>query len=93
MVRSRVRVTNEGDAPRTLLAVSSLTLGGLPSPDVLDLHWADNDWLAECRWHAEPLRVRVPDLPRATHGRDGRGRVGYASRGSWSTDGTCRWGR
>ncbi len=92
VVRARVRVTNEGDAPRTLLAVSSLSLGGLPAPDALELHWADNDWLAECRWHQEPLRVRVPDLHRAAHGRDSRGRVGYASRGSWSTDGQLPMG-
>ncbi|MEO3754448.1 alpha-galactosidase [Streptomyces sp. B6B3] len=86
VVRARVRISNEGDAPRTLLAVSSLTLGGLPAPDALDLHWADNDWLAECRWRQEPLRARLPAL-HPGHGPDGRGRTGYASRGSWSTDG------
>ncbi|WP_243745032.1 glycoside hydrolase family 36 protein [Streptomyces hainanensis] len=87
VVRSRVRVTNEGTAPVTLLAVSSLTLGGLPAPDALDLHWAENDWLAECRWRHEPLRARVPDLNRARNAADSRGRIGVASRGSWSTDG------
>ncbi|MDT0317038.1 alpha-galactosidase [Streptomyces millisiae] len=87
VVRSRTRVTNEGPNPVTLLAVSSLSLGGLPSPDVLDVYWAENDWLAECRWRHEPLRTRVPDLSRARNQKDSRGRVGYASRGSWSTDG------
>ncbi|WP_243741330.1 glycoside hydrolase family 36 protein [Streptomyces sp. 8K308] len=87
VVRSRVRVTNEGTDPVTLLAVSSLTLGGLPSPEALDLYWAENDWLAECRWRHEPLRTRVPDLNRARNAADSRGRVGYASKGSWSTDG------
>jgi alpha-galactosidase len=87
VVRGRVRVTNHGTAPQTLYAVSSLTLGGLPSPGALRLHWADNDWLAECRWHDEPLRVRLPDLNLAMHGHDSRGRVAYASKGSWPSDG------
>ncbi|MFD5321865.1 alpha-galactosidase [Streptomyces sp. NPDC127098] len=87
VVRSRTRVTNEGPNPVTLLAVSSLTLGGLPSPDALEVYWAENDWLAECRWRHEPLRDRVPDLSRARNAADSRGRIGYASRGSWSTDG------
>lgn len=87
VVSARVAVRNEGTAPVTLLAVSSLVLGGLPAPGALELRWADNDWLAECRWHATPLRERVPDLNRRAHERDPRGRFGLASRGSWSTDG------
>jgi alpha-galactosidase len=87
VVRGQVRVGNEGEARQVLHAVSSLTLGGLPAPEALDLHWAENDWLAECRWRQEPLRRRLPDLHRAVHERDSRGRVGYASRGSWSSAG------
>ncbi|WP_374100635.1 alpha-galactosidase [Streptomyces sp. 7-21] len=86
-VRSRVRLVNEGEAPLVLLAVSSLTLGGLPSPAALDVRWADNDWLAECRWRREPLRARLPDLHRAVHDHDGRGAVVLAGQGSWPTAG------
>ncbi|WP_193317879.1 MULTISPECIES: glycoside hydrolase family 36 protein [Streptomyces] len=92
VVRSRVRVTNEGPAPLTLLDVPALCLGGLPSADDLDLWWADNDWLAEARWATQPLRERLPDLNFGLHARDGRNRVGYASRGSWSTDGHLAMG-
>ncbi|MFD7509827.1 glycoside hydrolase family 36 protein [Streptomyces sp. NPDC059853] len=87
VVRGSVTVTNEAAGPRTLYAVSSLTLGGLPSPGDLELHWAENDWLAECRWRREPLRRRVPDLNHALHRQDPRGRVAYSGRGSWPTDG------
>lgn len=87
VVRAQVHVTNEGMEPVTLLAVSSLTLGGLPAPDDLDLHGADNDWLAECRWRRRPLREHLPDLHRAAHEHDSRGRIGFSSRGSWTTDG------
>ncbi|MGW0982904.1 alpha-galactosidase [Streptomyces xiamenensis] len=87
VVRGSVTVTNEASEVRTLYAVSSLTLGGLPDPADLDLHWAENDWLAECRWRSEPLRRRVPDLNHALHRQDARGRVAYSSRGSWPTDG------
>ncbi len=87
VLRARADVRNEGTEAVTLLAVSSLALGALPAPDGLDLHWADNDWLAECRWRQAPLRAHLPDLnPRRARARR-RGRFGLAGRGSWSTDG------
>ncbi|MDT0344411.1 alpha-galactosidase [Streptomyces sp. DSM 44938] len=92
VVRAWVEIGNEGPGPLTLLAVSSLALGGLPAPGELDLHWADNDWLAECRWHRRPLREALPDLNRGAHERDSRGRFGLGSRGSWSTDGHLAMG-
>ncbi|MCZ0998875.1 hypothetical protein O1M63_13270 [Streptomyces mirabilis] len=76
VLRARVRIRNDGDAPVTLRSVSSLLLGALPSPNVLDVHRARNDWLAECRWHAEELRESVPDVGRAFHGHDGRAGCG-----------------
>ncbi|ALV32124.1 hypothetical protein [Streptomyces sp. CdTB01] len=63
-LRSRVRLVNEGRVPLRLESVWSLALGGLADGalDGLTLHWADNDWLAECRWRRSPFRD-------AAHGR------------------------
>ncbi|MFI0818217.1 alpha-galactosidase [Streptomyces sp. NPDC021098] len=87
VLRSEVRLTNEGADPLVVQAVPSLVLGGLPSPDALDVHWAHNEWLAECRWAAVPLRDRIVDVSRAAHGRDSRAALILGSVGSWPTDG------
>lgn len=88
-VRSQVRLVNEGNTPLQLESVSTLTLGGIADAagalDGLTLHWADNDWLAECRWRAAPLRDHVVPLSRAAHGHEGRGCFERYSQGSWST--------
>ncbi|MFF4346567.1 alpha-galactosidase [Streptomyces sp. NPDC001530] len=87
VLRSRVRLRNDADTPVTVRSVSSLLLGALPSPDVLDVHRARNDWLAECRWYGEELRESVPDVGREFHEHDGRAGMRLAGRGSWPTDG------
>ncbi|HET6859964.1 MAG TPA: alpha-galactosidase [Streptomyces sp.] len=87
VVRSEVRLRNEGAGPLIVQSVSSLLLGGLPSPDALDVHRARNDWLAECRWTEEPLRERVADIGREVHEHDSRACMAVCSRGSWPTDG------
>nr|WP_232838341.1 alpha-galactosidase [Streptomyces geranii] len=88
-LRSQVRLVNEGVAPIRLESVSSLTLGGIADADGeldgLTLHWADNDWLAECRWQHAPYRDHVVDLNRFAHGHAGRGCFERYSQGSWST--------
>ncbi|MFF3847717.1 alpha-galactosidase [Streptomyces sp. NPDC002328] len=88
-LRSRVRLVNEGSAPIRLESVSTLTLGGIVDAagglDGLTLHWADNDWLAECRWRQAPFRERVVPLSRSAHGHEGRGCFERYSQGSWST--------
>ncbi|MEU1482025.1 alpha-galactosidase [Streptomyces sp. NPDC005760] len=88
-LRSRVRLVNEGDTPLRLESVSSLTLGGITDErgglDALMLHWADNDWLAECRWRQAPFRRQVVPLSRFAHGHEGRGCFERSSQGSWST--------
>ncbi|MGW7164058.1 glycoside hydrolase family 36 protein [Streptomyces sp. NPDC054884] len=88
-LRARVRLVNEGDAPLRLESVTTLTLGGIAdadgSLDGLTLHWADNDWLAECRWRQAPFRDRVVPLSRSAHGHEGRGCFERYSQGSWST--------
>src|ERR687891_2568000 len=72
VLRSRVRLRNDGTRPLVVQSVSSLLLGGLPSPDALDVHRARNDWLAECRWYAEPLRDTVADINVGAHQHDSR---------------------
>ncbi|MEU3339413.1 alpha-galactosidase [Streptomyces sp. NPDC006668] len=86
-LRAQVRVVNEGESALRLESVSTLTLGGVAGGglDTLTLHWADNDWLSECRWRTAPFRDQVVDLSRSAHGRDGRGCFERFSQGSWST--------
>ncbi|MFE7838370.1 alpha-galactosidase [Streptomyces sp. NPDC057474] len=87
VVRSRVRLRNDGTGPVVVQSVSSLLLGGLPSSDVLDVHRARNDWLAECRWYAEPLRATVADISVDVHQHDSRAALALTGRGSWPSDG------
>ncbi|MEV0741852.1 glycoside hydrolase family 36 protein [Streptomyces sp. NPDC050549] len=88
-LRSRVRLVNEGAEPVRLESVTTLTLGGISDPgtgvDGLTLHWADNSWLAECRWHRTRFRDEAVPLNRAAHGHEGRGCFERYSQGSWST--------
>ncbi|MEU9306326.1 alpha-galactosidase [Streptomyces sp. NPDC048256] len=88
-LRSQVRLVNEGRAPLRLESVSTLAVGGIVDgsgvPDGLTLHWADNDWLAECRWRHSAFRDHVVPLSRAAHGHDGRGCFERYSQGSWSS--------
>lgn len=92
VLRSRVRLRNEGAEPLVVQSVSSLLLGGLPSPDALDVHRARNDWLAECRWRAEPLRETVADINVDVHQHDSRAALVLTGRGSWPTDGHLAMG-
>ncbi|MFF7885500.1 glycoside hydrolase family 36 protein [Streptomyces sp. NPDC020794] len=88
-LRARVRLVNEGAAPLRLESVTTLALGGISDADGgldgLTLHWADNDWLAECRWRQAAFRDEVVPLSRAAHGHEGRGCFERYSQGSWST--------
>ncbi|MFC8667559.1 glycoside hydrolase family 36 protein [Streptomyces sp. NPDC057199] len=87
VLRSRVRLRNDGGEPLVVQSVSSLLLGALPSPDSLDVHRARNDWLAECRWYTEPLRDTVTDIHVDVHQHDSRAALTLTGRGSWPTDG------
>lgn len=75
-LRSRVRLVNEGVDPLRLESVTTLTVGGILDADAgldgLTLHWADNDWLAECRWRQAEFRDQVVPLSRFAHGREAR---------------------
>ncbi|MGW0713067.1 glycoside hydrolase family 36 protein [Streptomyces sp. NPDC002643] len=92
VVRSRVRVRNDGGAPVTLRSVRSLLVGGLPAAEELVVARARNDWCAECRWYEEPLGGAVPDIHRALHGHGGRAGIRLAGSGSWPTDGHLAMG-
>ncbi|MFC1402891.1 MULTISPECIES: glycoside hydrolase family 36 protein [Streptacidiphilus] len=92
VLRSRVRLRNDGTTALRIESVSTLTLGGLGAPADFDLHWADNDWLAELRWRQAPLREQLVDLDRSAGGHDGRGCFERSSRGSWSTAGSLPLG-
>ncbi|MDH6622505.1 alpha-galactosidase [Streptomyces sp. LBL] len=87
VLRSRVRLRNEGTEPLVVQSVSSLLLGGLPAPGALEVHRARNDWLAECRWYTEPLRGTVADINGDVHQHDSRAALALTGRGSWPTDG------
>ncbi|WSU55325.1 alpha-galactosidase [Streptomyces sp. NBC_01092] len=87
VLRSRVRLRNDGAEPLVVQSVSSLLFGGLPAPDALDVLRARNDWLAECRWYTEPLRDTVVDIDLDVHQHDSRAALVLAGRGSWPTDG------
>ncbi|MEW1722174.1 glycoside hydrolase family 36 protein [Streptomyces sp. NPDC093109] len=86
-LRGEVLLRNEGGRPLVVQSVSSLLVGTLPSPDVLDVHRARNDWLAECRWYVEPLRDTVARLNHEAHEHDSRAALSLAGRGSWPSDG------
>ncbi|TDU02671.1 alpha-galactosidase [Streptomyces sp. 846.5] len=92
VLRSRVLLRNDSATTLRIESVSTLALGGLGSPADLDLHWADNDWLAELRWRQAPLREYLVDLDRSAGGHDGRGCFERSSRGSWSTAGSLPLG-
>jgi alpha-galactosidase len=81
-------VTNRSDAPVTITALSSLTLGFGHSEDELDrvlLSSARSEWLAENRWSEQPVRAVLPRLNLAFHRQDGRGHHAVTSHGAWST--------
>ncbi len=87
VVRGEVLVRNEGNVPVRLESVTSLVEGGLASPDAADVLWAENDWLAECRWRREPMRLKTPE--RGGRHRDIRhkGAMSVAGQGVWSSCG------
>ncbi|MGW6010124.1 glycoside hydrolase family 36 protein [Streptomyces sp. NPDC055210] len=87
VLRSRVRLRNDGSAPLVVQSVSSLLLGALPPPGRLDVHRARNDWLAEGRWYAEPLSDSVADISVDVHQHDSRAALSLTGRGSWSSGG------
>jgi alpha-galactosidase len=89
VLRSVAHLTNGGAETVWVESVTSFLGSGLAGPagdlDDVDLWWAENDWLGEYRWQHRALRDALPDLDRAGHGADPRGRFGVTSAGSWSS--------
>ncbi|MET8991754.1 alpha-galactosidase [Nonomuraea wenchangensis] len=85
-VQASVRVTNQGEEPALLLAVTSFAAGflGLPAAD-LDVLYGDSDWLGENRWTSRPLADHVPDLGLTGHGQHGKSVFTLTSTGTWSS--------
>ncbi|MFF4799574.1 alpha-galactosidase [Streptomyces sp. NPDC001351] len=91
-LRSEVTLRNEGRTTLHLESVSSLVVGvlttkGSEAIDAVDLLWAENDWLAECRWQRQPMRRTTPALSGRVN--YGHGKAGFAlnGQGTWSSCG------
>ncbi|MCG5219285.1 alpha-galactosidase [Streptosporangium sp. KLBMP 9127] len=85
-VQAQVQVTNGGDEPVLLLAVTSFAAAFLGRPvSELDILHADSEWLGENRWTRQPLSEHVADLALAGHGQHGRGAFALTSSGTWSS--------
>jgi alpha-galactosidase len=91
VLRSWVCLENRGPRPVTVESLTSFIYGGLGTgagPDDLadlDVMWAENDWMAEGRWQARPLRDALPDINRRALGADPRGCFSLTSAGTWSS--------
>lgn len=80
--------TNTSRNSITLTALSSAALGfGHHENDLDDVRLgsARSEWLAENRWHEQPIRKVLPRIALAFHGQDGRGHHGITSHGAWSS--------
>lgn len=83
VLRSRVRLRNEGDAPVTVRSVGSLLLGGLPSHDELTVFEGREERLTECRRSADgPLTMGA--LRCRADARTWLWQIESASRGVWA---------
>lgn len=87
VLRSRLHLRNDGTSPVRLDRAASLVVGGLGDPRTLDVHRARNQWLAECRWHSEPLGDTLVDFSRPVHEHDSAAGLTLVGRGSWPTSG------
>jgi len=75
------------DAVTSVATGSFLADAGALTVDDLVLARADNDWIAENRWHISPLRdAGLVDVDRAAHNHQPpRTRLALGNRGSWSS--------
>ncbi|PPS71008.1 MULTISPECIES: alpha-galactosidase [Streptomyces] len=91
VLRAEVALRNDGEATLHLESVSSLVVGTLADgPEAIgaaDLLWAENDWVAECRWQRRPMRVTSPALGDRVVYDNGKGGFTRTGRGVWSSCG------
>ncbi|MFE6174570.1 alpha-galactosidase [Streptomyces sp. NPDC056464] len=97
VLRSEVTLRNEGQDTLHLESVSSFATGCLTTPDPADLDaadllWAENDWLAECRWQRRPLRLTTPDHAGRVSHANGRSGFALTGQGTWSSCGQLPMG-
>lgn len=96
VLRGEVVLRNAGQATLHLESVTSLVVGclsdGPGAVDDADLLWAENDWVAECRWQRRPMRDASPALnDRVVHA-NGKGAFTQTGRGVWSSCGRLPMG-
>ncbi|MEU7723148.1 alpha-galactosidase [Streptomyces tibetensis] len=96
VLRAEVALRNDGEATLHLESVSSLVVGSLADgPEAIeaaDLLWAENDWVAECRWQRRPMRVTSPALGDRVVYDNGKGEFTLTGRGVWSSCGRLPMG-
>jgi alpha-galactosidase len=93
VLRGEVILRNEGDATLHLESVTSLVVDCLAgAADDVDVLWAENDWLAECRWQRQPLRQTSPELSGDVRYANGKGCFVRAGKGTWSSAGSLPMG-
>jgi alpha-galactosidase len=97
VLRTEVRLRNEAKQAVHLQSVTSLAIGGLVAraesgPQNAEVLWAQNEWLGECRWRREPLRLTVPNLNGPVQRADGRCAFELAGHGTWSSCGALPMG-
>ncbi|MFD5403046.1 alpha-galactosidase [Streptomyces griseorubiginosus] len=96
VLRSQVTLRNDGAITLHLESVSSLVVGpladGPEAIDAADLLWAENDWVAECRWQRRPMRQTSPVIRDRVVYDNGKGEFTRTGRGVWSSCGLLPMG-
>ncbi|MFF7952586.1 alpha-galactosidase [Streptomyces griseorubiginosus] len=96
VLRSQVTLRNDGATTLHLESVSSLVVGtladGPEAIDAADLLWAENDWVAECRWQRRPMRQTSPVVGDRVVYDNGKGEFTRTGRGVWSSCGLLPMG-
>ncbi|MEU3935685.1 alpha-galactosidase [Streptomyces sp. NPDC029044] len=96
VLRAEVVLRNGGEGTLHLESVSSLVVGALADGreaiEATDVLWAENDWVAECRWQRQPMRVTSPSLGDRVVYDNGKGEFTRTGRGVWSSCGRLPMG-
>ncbi|SPN99192.1 related to Melibiase subfamily [Cephalotrichum gorgonifer] len=90
VLRTRVNVTNNGEQPQTLQAVSSMVYGGLGGPNTnlwegWRVHFAHNNWFREAQWQERTLPQ--VGIARTKVNGGSRAQFSISNQGSFSTGG------
>jgi alpha-galactosidase len=89
VLRSFVKLKNEGTAPLTIESATSFLGSDLAGPggdlQDVDVLWAENDWQAEARWQSRNFRDALPRLSSRVEDGRSRGRFAITSVGTWGS--------